>query len=226
MKILVIEDELHLADALVHILNNAGYEAEATNDGQEGLLYAQSRVYDLLILDLMLPGLDGISVVRALRKQRNTVPVLMLTARAEVSDRVAGLDAGTDDYLTKPFSVDELLARIRALLRRGDYALADELELFDLRLSLGTCILQCGDRSVKLNNKEFQIMRQLIYARKQYVSKEMLLDKVWDIDSDAGDNCVEAYISFLRRKLVYLKSTTVITTMRMVGYRLEEASSC
>lgn len=226
MKILVIEDELHLADALVHILNNAGYEAEALNDGQEGLLYAQSRVYDLLILDLMLPGLDGISIVRTLRKQRNTIPVLMLTARAEVSDRVAGLDAGTDDYLTKPFSVDELLARIRALLRRGDYALADELELFDLRLSLGTCILQCGDRSVKLNNKEFQIMRQLMYARKQYVSKEMLLDKVWDIDSDAGDNCVEAYISFLRRKLIYLKSTTVIATMRMVGYRLEEAASC
>lgn len=226
MKILVIEDELHLADALVHILNNAGYEAETLNDGQEGLLYAQSKVYDLLILDLMLPGLDGISIVRALRKQRNTVPVLMLTARAEVSDRVAGLDAGTDDYLTKPFSVDELLARIRALLRRGDYALEDELELFDLRLSLGTCILQCGDRSVKLSNKEFQIMRQLMYARKRYISKEMLLDKVWDIDSDAGDNCVEAYISFLRRKLVYLKSTTVIATMRMVGYRLEEASSC
>lgn len=226
MNILVIEDELHLADALVHILNNAGYEAETLNDGQEGLLYAQSRVYDLLILDLMLPGLDGISIVRELRKQRNTIPVLMLTARAEISDRVAGLDAGTDDYLIKPFSVDELLARIRALLRRGDYALADELEALDLRLSLGTCILQCGDRSVKLNNKEFQIMRQLMYARKRYVSKEMLLDKVWDIDSDAGSNCVEAYISFLRRKLVYLKSTTVIATMRMVGYRLEEASPC
>lgn len=226
MRILVIEDELHLANSLVHILTSEGYEAEAVHDGHDGLLYAQSGAYDLLILDLMLPGLDGISIVRTLRKQRNTVPVLMLTARAEVSDRVAGLDAGTDDYLTKPFSVDELLARIRALLRRGDYALEDELELFDLRLSLGTCILQCGERSVKLNHKEFLIMRQLMYARKRYVSKELLLDKVWDIDSDAGDNCVEAYISFLRRKLVYLKSTTVIATMRMVGYRLEEASSC
>lgn len=226
MKILIIEDEVHLANSLVHILTSEGYEAEAAHDGYDGLLYAQSGAYDLLILDLMLPGMDGISIVRTLRKARNTVPVLMLTACAEVSDRVAGLDAGTDDYLTKPFSVDELLARIRALLRRGDYALADELELFDLRLSLGTCILQCGERSVKLNNKEFQVMRQLMYARKCYVSKEMLLDKVWDIASDAGDNCVEAYISFLRRKLTYLKSNTVIATKRMVGYRLEEAGSC
>ena len=161
-------------------------------------------------------------MVKALRHQQSHVPVLMLTARASVSDKVNGLDAGADDYLTKPFEPEELLARIRALLRRGDQAMADELAAFDLRLMVDTHDLRCGERSIRLSSREYEIMRLLMNGRERYFSKEELLLRAWDMDTEAGDNCVEAYISFLRKKLAYLKSTAMIATLRRVGYRLEE----
>lgn len=222
MKVLIVEDERRLAKALVHILSEAGYEAEAVYAGDEGLHYAAMNAYDLIVLDVMLPGMDGFSVVKSLRQQHNRVPVLMLTAKSSVSDKVSGLDAGADDYLTKPFDPAELLARIRALLRRGDNAVADEITVYDLTLMVDTHALRCGERSIQLSSREYEIMRLLMNNGERYLSKDELLLRVWDMATEAGDNCVEAYISFLRKKLDFLKSRTVITTLRKVGYRLEE----
>lgn len=217
-----MEDERRLAKALVHILSEAGYEAEAVYTGDDGLHYAGTQAYDLVVLDVMLPGMDGFSVVKALRQKHHRVPVLMLTAKSSVADKVSGLDAGADDYLTKPFDPEELLARVRALLRRGDNAVADEIAVFDLRLTLETHHLLCGERSIQLSSREFQIMRLMMNNTERYLSKDDLLLRAWDMATEAGDNCVEAYISFLRKKLSYLKSRTSIATLRKVGYRLEE----
>ena len=222
MKILIVEDERRLAKALQHILTEAGYEAAAVYTGDDGLHYAAANAYDLIVLDVMLPGMDGFSVVKALRQKQNRVPVLMLTAKSSVADKVNGLDAGADDYLTKPFEPEELLARIRALLRRGDNAVTDEITAFDLRLLVDTHDLRCGERSIQLSSREFQIMRLMMNNTERYLSKDELLMRAWDMATEAGDNCVEAYISFLRKKLGYLKSGAVIATLRKVGYRLEE----
>lgn len=222
MKVLIVEDERRLAKALQHILTEAGYEVTAVYAGDEGLHYAAAGAYDLIVLDVMLPGMDGYSIVKALRQKQNHVPVLMLTAKSSVTDKVTGLDAGADDYLTKPFDPDELLARIRALLRRGDHAVADEITAFDLRLMVNTHDLLCGERSIQLSSREYQIMRLLMNSKDRYLSKDELLMRAWDMATEASDNCVEAYISFLRKKLCYLKSCTVIATLRKVGYRLEE----
>lgn len=222
MKILIVEDERRLARALRQILEEAGYEAETVYAGDEGLHYASTNAYDLIVLDVMLPGMDGFSVVRTLRQQLSRVPVLMLTAKSSVADKVSGLDAGADDYLTKPFDPEELLARIRCLLRRGDNAVADEIAAFDLHLTLATHHLLCGEHSIQLSSREFQIMRLLMNNTGRYLSKDELLLRAWDMATQAGDNCVEAYISFLRKKLSYLKSRAVIATLRKVGYRLEE----
>ena len=224
MKILIVEDERRLAKALRQILLEAGYEAESVHTGDEGLHYAETNMYDLIVLDVMLPGMDGFSVVRALRRQHCRMPVLMLTAKSSVADKVSGLDAGADDYLTKPFDPEELLARIRCLLRRSDHVVADEMTAFDLRLTLSTHHLLCGERSIQLSSREFQIMRLMMNNTGRYLSKDELLLRAWDMATEAGDNCVEAYISFLRKTLVYLKSRAVIATLRKVGYRLEEKS--
>lgn len=222
MRILIIEDERRLAKALRQILLEAGYEAETVYAGDEGLHYAGTNAYDLIVLDVMLPGMDGFSVVRALRQQMSRVPVLMLTAKSSVADKVSGLDAGADDYLTKPFDPEELLARIRCLLRRSDNVVADQITAFDLHLTMETHHLLCGERSIQLSSREFQIMRLMMNNTGRYLSKDELLLRAWDMATEAGNNCVEAYISFLRKKLVYLKSRAVIATLRKVGYRLEE----
>lgn len=222
MKLLIVEDEPNLAKALTGIAEEAGYEAAAVHTGNEGLYCASTKAYDLVVLDVMLPGMDGFSVVKALRQKHIAVPVLMLTARSGLADKVSGLDAGADDYLTKPFEPQELLARIRALLRRGDHAVDDAMEAFDLRLSVDTHELSCGSRSIPLSSREYAIMRLMMSSKDQYFSKETLLLRAWDMDAEAGDNCVEAYISFLRKKLSYLKSRVTLVNRRMVGYRLEE----
>lgn len=226
MKLLIVEDEKRLAKALAHILKAEGYEVQSVYDGREGLLYGGSGAFDLMILDVMLPEMDGLSIVRALRKKRIQLPVLMLTARSEIEDRVTGLDAGADDYLTKPFAEAELVARVRALLRRGDQSVDDQIHRFDLQLSISSRILSCQTRQVELNNKEFQMMRLLMTNQDRYISKDEMLMRVWDMATEVSDNCVEAYISFLRKKLLYLKSGAAITTLRLVGYRLEEKRSC
>ena len=221
MRLLIIEDEVRLASTLQDLLELNGYTADVCHDGETGLDNALSGIYDVIILDVMLPKRDGFSVVRALREASFSVPVLMLTARSEVSDRVEGLECGADYYLTKPFAPRELLACIRALTRRQpELQTADTLDYGDLSLDKTTFSLSCGDRSVRLSRKEFDILELLMRNREVVLKKETLLLKVWGYESDAEDNNVEVYISFLRKKLSHLRSTVRIRTIRMVGYCL------
>lgn len=221
MNILVVEDERNLADAIVRIVSDAGFNCEAVYDGNTGLNSAESGLYDAVIMDVMLPGMDGIQIVRELRHQGNSIPVLMLTARTSTSDKVAGLDAGADDYMTKPFEAPELLARLRALTRRQGDVVIDTVTFADLTLDLETHDLSCDGREVHLSGKEFEVLKMLMSSNARVVSKRDLLTRVWGADADASENSVEAYISFLRKKLTHVRSKVQITTLRMLGYRLE-----
>ncbi len=221
MNILVVEDERNLADAIVRIVSDAGFNCEAVYDGNAGLNSAESGLYDAVIMDVMLPGMDGIQIVRELRHQGNSIPVLMLTARTSTSDKVAGLDAGADDYMTKPFEAPELLARLRALTRRQGDVVIDTVTFADLTLDLETHDLSCDGREVHLAGKEFEVLKMLMSSNARVVSKRDLLTRVWGADADASENSVEAYISFLRKKLAHVRSKVQITTLRMLGYRLE-----
>ena len=221
MNILVVEDERNLADAICRILQDAGYNAEACYDGRSGLISAESGLYDAMVLDVMLPGMTGTELVHELRRKRNAMPVLMLTARTTTSDKVEGLDAGADDYMTKPFEAPELLARLRALTRRQGEVVLDEVSFADLTLDLSTHDLRCGDKSVHLSGKEFEVLSMLMSSTARVVSKQDLLTRVWGADGETSENSVEAYVSFLRKKLTHLKSEVHITTLRMLGYRLE-----
>lgn len=224
MNILLVEDEVALAEAVQHILQRAGHTTDYVADGQSALDYVREFSYDLVVLDIMLPKLDGLSVLRQLRSEGNAVPILMLTARTTVPDKVTGLNAGADDYLTKPFDPDELLARVGAMTRRKGAVVLHELRYEDLSLNLDTVVLQCGTRSVQLSPKEFQIARLLLSEPQMTFSKDVLIGRAWGLDSEATDNNVEAYISFLRKKLRYLSSRVTIKNLQKIGYRLEVLS--
>ena len=224
MNILVVEDERNLADAIVQILIDDHFNAEAVYDGNAGLTAAQSGLYDAVVLDIMLPGIDGIQIVKELRHSGNSIPVLMLTAKTSTGDMVQGLDAGSDDYMTKPFEAPELLARVRALTRRQGDVVIDEITFADLKLDLTTHDLSCGDHKVHLSGKEFSVMQMLMSSNSRVVSKQDLLSRVWGTSGDASENSVEAYISFLRKKVSHIHSHVQITTLRMLGYRLEDFS--
>ena len=219
MKILLVEDEKLLADSLVALLTGKGFQVEAVYDGESGAEYAELGIYDLLILDVMMPGLDGYQVARRVRSKRCAVPILMLTARSGVLDRIEGLNAGADYYLTKPFDSRELLACINALLRRQGNQV-DTLRLGNTELDLSTSILHCGEESVRLSAREFDVMRALLQAGERITSKESLLARVWGYDSNAVDNHVEVYIAFLRKKLASIGSDVSIETQRRMGYYL------
>ena len=222
MRVLIVEDEARLAATLQDLLEMNGYTADVCHDGESGLDNALSSIYDVILLDVMLPRMDGFTVLRNLRSSGCSTPVLMLTARSEVTDRVTGLDSGADYYLTKPFDPKELLACVRALTRRQpDLRDTDSVRCGDLVLEQSTFTLRCGDRSVRLSRKEFDMMELLMLNQKLVITKEKLLVKVWGYESDAEDNNVEVYISFLRRKLEHLHSGARIRTIRMVGYCLE-----
>lgn len=222
MRILIVEDEQRLAATLQDLLTLNGYTADVCHDGESGLDNILSGIYDVVVLDVMLPKLDGFTVLRRLRAQANTTPVLLLTARSDVSDRVEGLDCGADYYLTKPFDPKELLACIRALSRRSpEMRQVDSLTFGDLKLSKDDFALHCGARSVHLSRKEFDLCELLMRNAGQVITKEAILLKIWGYESDAEDNNVEVYISFLRRKLTHLRSAVKIRTLRLVGYRLE-----
>lgn len=222
MRVLVVEDEVRLAGTLRDLLEMDGWAADVCHDGEAGLDNALSGIYDVVLLDVMLPKMDGFTVLRKLRQSGSAVPVLMLTARSEVHDRVEGLDSGADYYLTKPFEPRELLACVRALVRRQpELRSGDVLSFGDLRLERSSFTLSCAERSVRLSRKEFDILEQLMLNRRQILAKETLLLKVWGYESDAEDNNVEVYISFLRKKLSHLRSQVKIKTIRMVGYCLE-----
>ncbi|GGJ16324.1 response regulator transcription factor [Paenibacillus hunanensis] len=222
MRILIVEDELHLAEALMQILKKHNYSVDAVHDGRTGLDYAQSGIYDLLLLDIMMPEMDGITVLKTLRNQGNSTPVILLTAKGDISDKVTGLDYGADDYIAKPFSSEELMARIRAALRRkGDVPADDSLRYGDLELNMANLKLVVGGKDMKLNLKEAELLELLLVRKQSITSKEQIIEKLWGFDSEAEHNNVEVYVSFLRKKLNFLQSTTRIQTIRNVGYVLE-----
>lgn len=221
MQILVIEDEKRLAEALQQLLSEKKYMVDLAFDGMDGLSMALSGIYDVIVLDVMLPKMNGLQVVGELRKAKVETPVLMLTAKDQVNDKVAGLDAGADDYMTKPFAPIELFARINALTRRQGEVIIDKLSFSDTDLNLSTCDLCCNDKSVHLNYKESEIMKILMSNPGKVTTKDELIVKVWGYDSNAVDNNVEVYISFLRKKLDFIGSSAQIVSLRKIGYRLE-----
>lgn len=223
MKILLVEDEKQLSEALSQILIKNKYSVDAVLDGEDGLNYGLTDVYDVIILDIMLPKMNGLDILRTLRKNGISNPVILLTAKGSIEDKIIGLDAGADDYLPKPFSPEELLARLRALTRRnGDFINDNILEFGDIRLNLLTYEMEVLDTSITLTLKEFEILRYFMQRPKIVVSKDDLITKLWGFDSEVEHNNIEVYISFLRKKLAYVDSHVKITTIRRVGYRLEE----
>ena len=225
MKILVIEDEKLLADSIKVMLEQKGLEVEVVYDGTSGAEYAELGVYDLLILDVMMPGMNGYQMARQVRNHRCSTPILMLTARSSLEDRIEGLNAGADYYLTKPFDSRELLACINALLRRQGNQV-DELVFGNTALDLSTSTLVCGENSLRLSAREFDVMRFLLQSRGRNVSKEMILAKVWGYDSNAVENHVEVYVGFLRKKLSSIGSNLKIVAVRRLGYHLEVEGTC
>ncbi|HCP14446.1 MAG TPA: DNA-binding response regulator [Peptococcaceae bacterium] len=226
MRVLIVEDEIRLAEALGQIITEQKFAVDIVHDGAAGLDYGLSGLYDVIVLDVMLPKLSGFEVVRGLRARKIITPVILLTAKDEISDKVTGLDCGADDYMTKPFAPEELLARLRALSRRQGDVVLSELTFADLTLNLSNYSLSRGAKSVHLGLKEFEVLRILMSNPKQVVPKEDLIIKVWGMESEAEDNNVEAYISFLRKKFFFLGSKVNINTIRKVGYRLEAEELC
>lgn len=225
MKILIIEDEKLLADSLKTMLESKGFEVAVCYDGETGTDYAVLGIYDLLILDVMMPKMDGYQVARQVRSQRCGTPILMLTAKSGLEDRIAGLNAGADYYLTKPFDSRELLACINALLRRQGNQV-DELVFGNTALDLSTSMLICGENTVRLSAKEFDIMRFLFQSKERNLTKEVLLARVWGYDSNAVENHVEVYVGFLRKKLQSIGSNVRIVAIRRLGYHLEVIEEC
>ena len=220
MKILIIEDEQLLADSLRAMLEKKGFTVETVYDGEAGAQYALLGIYDLLILDVMMPKMDGYQVAREVRAKRCGTPILMLTAKSSLEDRIEGLNAGADYYLTKPFDSRELLACINALLRRQG-SQVDEMVFGNTALDLSSSILICGEKSVRLSAREFDVMRFLLQARDRNLSKEVILSRVWGYDSNAVENHVEVYVGFLRKKLAAIGSNVRIVALRRLGYHLE-----
>lgn len=220
MQVLVVEDDVRLAAALAHILEDNDYLVDVVGDGVSGRDYALSGIYDVIILDVMLPKKNGFAVAADLRRGGISTPILLLTARDAVPDKITGLDSGADDYMTKPFAPAELLAHLRALTRRRGEVLFEEVRAGDLALNLESFDLACADKSIHLSHKECALAKILMSNVGQVVSKDTLIAKVWGVESSAEDNNVEAYISFLRKKLKFLKSCVHIETIRRAGYRL------
>lgn len=222
MKLLVVEDEEQLADALTEILKRDKYSVDTCYNGIDGLDNALTGVYDCIILDIMLPGMGGIEVLRNLRQEKINTPVLLLTARSEIEDKINGLDTGADDYLTKPFVTGELLARIRALTRRKSEIIDENrMDYNGLLLNKNTSSVIWQDNDVKLSLKEYQIMELLISNPKQILPKERIIEKIWGYESDVEYNNIEVYISFLRKKLSVISAPVQIKTARGIGYFLE-----
>lgn len=221
MRLLLAEDEVSLSKAIVAILEKNHYSVDAVYDGEEALVYLDSGNYDGLILDLMMPKLDGLSVLKRIRAMQNTIPVLILTARSEIDDKVAGLDSGANDYLTKPFHAKELLARIRAMLRTQTAQTDSILSYGNISLDCASCTLSSPTGSFRLANKEFQMMELLLCNPGAIIPTERFLEKIWGYDSDVEINVVWTYISYLRKKLTALKADIQIKAMRNTGYSLQ-----
>lgn len=224
MRILVVEDEKHLAEALAQILKENKYTVDTVFDGESGLDYSLSGVYDAIILDIMLPLKNGLDVLSEIRKNKISTPVILLTAKNDVEDRIKGLDLGADDYLAKPFNTGELLARVRAVCRRSGENLINNNEILfgDIVLDTGAVRLSGPKSTVSLTKKELDLLEYLILNKSLVISKETIIDKLWGFDSEAEANHVEVYISFLRKKLAFVSDTVIIDTVRRIGYRIEK----
>lgn len=221
MRILIVEDEIRLADTLADIITQDNNIADIAHDGETGLDNALTGIYDALIVDVMLPKLNGFDLVRQLRLQGINTPVLMLTAKAELTDRVTGLDCGADYYLTKPFETSELLACLRAILRRGDTIKPQEPSLGNMQINVAASKISCGSKTVPLSAKELELLRLLVANHGILLSKENIYLKVWGYNSDADDSIVEVYLSFLRKKLLHIGANVKISVARRLGYHLE-----
>jgi DNA-binding response OmpR family regulator len=223
MRLLLAEDEQELSHALVTVLKHNNYSVDAVYNGQDALDYLNVGNYDGAILDIMMPKMDGITVLKKVRASGNSIPILMLTAKAEIDDRVLGLDSGADDYLTKPFSMKELLARIRAMTRRQTDATDSVLSFGNIALDRSKFLLSSPKDSLRLANKEFQMLEMLLVHPGQVISADQFMEKIWGYDSDAEQNVVWVYISYLRKKLSALDANVTIRAVRGLGYTLEES---
>lgn len=222
MRLLLAEDEKDLSHALVSIFRHNHYEVDPVYNGLDALAYLESTEYEGVILDIMMPGMDGITLLKKIRANGNTTPVLLLTAKTEVDDRVLGLDSGADDYLGKPFAMQELLARIRVMTRRKEQKVSHQLAYGNLILDQPSCEIRVGEKSCRLSNKEFQMLELLMMYPGQLISTERFMDKIWGIDSEADIQVVWVYISYLRKKLSAVGAKVQIRAFRNQGYRLEE----
>ena len=224
MQALIVEDEKRLAQALKEILTDVKYMVDIVYDGEDGYQYAREGIYDVIILDVMLPKMDGFQVAKQLRSEKITTPIIMLTAKDGIDDKIQGLDCGADDYMTKPFVAEELLARIRAVTRRKGEVVLDTVKYKDIELDLETGVLKLvgasEEEQVHLSYKEFEIMKLFMTTPENTYSKEDIIVKVWGYDSDATDNNVEAYVSFLRKKLAHIGSQVKIEAIRKIGYKI------
>ncbi|MBE5955167.1 MAG: response regulator transcription factor [Lachnospiraceae bacterium] len=225
MKILIIEDEILLADSLKALLQKKGFQVECVYNGEDGAAFAETEIYDLLILDVMIPKMNGYEVSRRVREKRLGTPILMLTAKSEVEDEIEGLNAGADYYLTKPFDNRKLLACINALLRRQGPQI-NELTVGNTALNLSNSQLSCGENSIRLSSKEFDVMRYLMSSQGQILPKEMILCRVWGFNSNAVENNVEVYVGLLRKKLRHIGSNVRIEAVRRMGYLMEVDETC
>lgn len=222
MRVLLVEDEIRLADALAYILKKEGFITDVVNDGMNGFLWAQTNNYDVIILDRMLPEMDGIEILQKLRLNKIQTPTIFLTAKDTVQNRVEGLDAGADDYLIKPFSKEELLARVRALTRRSQTLIfQDQLELGSLKLNTALCQVNIANKEIKLSLKETQLLELLLRNKGQVLSKEQILDRIWGYGSDIEMKNVDLYIFYLRKKINFEKVGVNLETIRGVGYLLK-----
>ncbi len=221
MRILIVEDEIALADVLTEILRKNNYSVDAVHDGVDGLDYALSGVYDAILLDIMLPRMDGLQMLRKLRSNGDSTPVLLLTAKSEIEDKVKGLDVGADDYITKPFNTEELLARVRSAVRRKDTFISEGKSFADIRIDSNTLKISTKEDEIKASLKEYQILEMMIANPDRIISKEQFVEKIWGYDFDGEYNSVEVYVSFVRKKLSAVGSKVRIKAIRGVGYSLE-----
>lgn len=221
MRLLLAEDEKALSNALATILKHNNYAVDTVYNGKDAIDYINTGIYDAVILDIMMPIMNGLEVLEEVRKQKNYIPIILLTAKSEVSDKVKGLDLGADDYLTKPFHSKELIARIRAITRRKQDFSSDIIEYGDISLNKKNFELSCNNKSITLTSKEFQVLELLISNSNNIISIDTIMDKVWGLDSEAEINIVWTYVSYLRKKLKLLNSQVNIQVVRNIGYRLE-----
>ncbi len=222
MRVLMVEDETKVSSAVVHVLKKSQIQVDVAADGEEGLIMAESGIYDVLVLDIMLPGLSGLEILQTIRKKGDVTPVLLLTARDSIKDRVKGLDCGADDYLVKPFALPELLARIKALSRRQQLIFIDNnLRIGNIELIADRLLMQVEDQEIKLSFKEAQVMEMFMRNPGRVFTREYIMERIWGFNNYVQDNNVEIYIHYLRKKMGQ-KATASIVTVRGVGYMLKE----